>query len=273
MRATLLTLALSASACMVEYSFADVPHEKELIVVTASYNNSQWCQKYFESLIMQNYSNWRLIYFDDNSTDGTYDCIDEHVKKNNLQHKVSLYRNEKRKGHLCNQCAAIGMCPGDSIIVIIDGDDWLAHDRVFQIINEAYQSQDIWLTYGQFWYLKKNKKGFCREIPPEIIKKNAIREISWRTSHLRTFYAGLFQQIKLEDLLYKGSFFPKCVDVVTMFAMIEMAGTHIKFIPEVLYIYNDDNPLSYHHDPTHQRELEAYIRTMPRYEPLKEKLW
>ena len=87
------------------------------------------------------------------------------------------------------------------------------------------------------------------------------------------FYAGLFQQIKLEDLSHNNAFFPFCADVASMFAMIEMAGTHIKFIPEVLYIYNDDNPLSYHHDPTPQRELEAYIRTMPRYEPLKEKVW
>ena len=55
--------------------------------------------------------------------------------------------------------------------------------------------------------------------------------------------------------------------------MIEIGGHHVRFIPDILYIYNDDNPLSYHHDPTHQRELEAYIRKMPRYAPLKEKIW
>ena len=99
------------------------------------------------------------------------------------------------------------------------------------------------------------------------------RKLSWRTSHLRTFYAGLFQLIRLEDLLYNGQLLPKCVDVATMFAMIEMAGSHIKFIPEVLYIYNDNNPISYHHDPAHQREIEAYLKQQPPYQPLKEKVW
>lgn len=247
--------------------------EKPLVIITASYNNAQWCQKYFVSVAEQRYENWTLIYIDDASTDGTFASIMQLAQDYHLEHKITLVNNATRKGHLCNQYRAIHSCPANSIIVILDGDDWLAHEHVFETINSAYDDETIWLTYGQFWYWKKNKKGFCRPIPPDIIKTNAIREISWRTTHLRTFYAGLFQQIKLEDLSYKNSFFPYCADVATMFAMIEMAGTHIKFIAKVLYIYNDDNPLSYHHDPTPQRELEAYIRTLPRYQPLKEKSW
>lgn len=250
-----------------------IAQEKPLIVISASYNNVQWSKKYFDSIAEQKYDNWTLIYIDDASTDGTLDAIQKLANDYHLDHKITYIQNNKRNGHLCNQYNAIRRCPANSIILIIDGDDWLAHDHVFETINTIYQDENIWLTYGQFWYLKKNKKGFCRQIPPDIIQNNGIREITWRTTHLRTFYAGLFQQIKLEDLTYQGGFFPMCADVVTMFAMIEMAGIHHKFIPEVLYIYNDDNPLSYHHDPTPQRELEAFIRTMPRYQPLKEKVW
>lgn len=247
--------------------------EKPLVIITASYNNIQWCQKYFDSVAHQKYDNWTLIYIDDASTDGTLASIIQLALDYQLEHKITFIKNKKRNGHLCNQYHAIHACPANSIILIIDGDDWLANDTVFETINKAYQDENVWLTYGQFWYWKKDKKGFCRPIPPDIIQKNAIREISWRTTHLRTFYAGLFQQIKLEDLKHNNAFFPFCADVASMFAMIEMAGTHIKFIPEILYIYNDDNPLSYHHDPTPQRQLEEYIRTMQRYEPLKEKVW
>ena len=247
--------------------------EKPLIIITASYNNSIWCNQYFDSIINQEYDNWILFYIDDNSTDDTYEQMKQLIQLHNVDDKVILIKNPERRGHLHNQYHAIHACNKNHVIIILDGDDWLAHNHVFETINAAYADENIWLTYGQFWYLKKDKKGFCRPIAPDIIEKNAIREISWRTSHLRTFYAGLFQSIKYEDLLYQGAFFPKCVDVATMFPMIEMASTHIKYIPDVLYIYNDDNPLSYHHDPTHQREIEAYIRTMPRYQPLKEKPW
>jgi len=247
--------------------------QKSLVIITASYNNAAWCQNYFQSIADQEYENWTLIYIDDNSTDTTMEHMKNQARAHHLEHKITFIKNSERKGHLCNQYTAIHLCVPNSIIIIIDGDDWLAHNQVLKTINQIYSDENIWLTYGQFWYLKKNKQGLCRAIPPDIIKGNAIREISWRTSHLRTFYAGLFQQIKLEDLLYEGTFFPKCADVVTMFAMIEMAGPHIKFIPDILYIYNDDNPLSYHHDPSHQRELEACIRKMARYEPLREKPW
>jgi len=249
------------------------PQELPIVIVTASYNNSAWCQKYFESIIRQAYHNWFLIYINDNSTDDTLECIQQLIDLYGVSDKICIINNEERKGHLHNQYHAIHTINPNHIVIIVDGDDWLAHEHVFQTINTLYQSEDVWLTYGQFWYLKKNKKGFCKTIPNNVIASNSVREITWRTSHLRTFYAGLFQAIRQEDLLYEGNFFPKCADVVTMFAMIEMAGFHIKFIPEILYVYNDDNPLSYHHDPSHQRQLEECIRKKPRYQPLKEKVW
>lgn len=232
-----------------------------------------WCKQYFDSIAQQTYDNWFLIYINDCSTDDTLEIIQQLIAEYQVAHKVHIINNTERKGHLYNQYHAIQPLDPSSIILIIDGDDWLAHNNVFNVINNAYQDPHIWLTYGQFWYLKKNKKGFCKSIPQEVIEKNTIRDISWRTSHLRTFYAGLFQAILPEDLMHEGTFFPKCVDVVTMFAMIEMAGWHITFIPEILYIYNDDNPLSYHHNPAHQRELEECIRKKRRYQPLKEKIW
>ena len=214
-----------------------------------------------------------VIYIDDCSTDDTIELLQNSISDAHLESHFIVIRNEERMGHLFNQYHAIHACDKDSLIVILDGDDWLAHENVFQMISQSYQDENVWLTYGQFLYNQKNKKGFCRPIPPDVIANNSIRDISCRTSHPRTFYAGLFQLIKVEDLLYEGNFFPKCVDVATMFPMIEMAGEHVKFIPDILYIYNDANPISYHHDPSHQRKLEAYLRTLPRYKKLESEPW
>jgi glycosyltransferase involved in cell wall biosynthesis len=247
--------------------------EVPIVVITASYNNEQWVEQYFRSVIQQDYSNWSLLYTDDNSSDNTYQKINSFVKQSGLENRITLLKNKERKGHAYNQYHAIHQCDKNSIIVILDGDDWLAHENVFKTIDHYYQNPDIWLTYGQFWYLKKNKKGLCRPIPSDALERGTVRQLSWRTSHLRTFYAGLFQHIPYDDFFYDGNWIPKCFDVLTMMAMIELAGTRVQFIPDILYIYNDDNPISYHHDPTHQREIEAYIRTLPPYKSLKEKVW
>ncbi len=247
--------------------------DKQLVLITASYNNEMWIPRYFGSLMSQTYTNWHLIYIDDFSDDNTLANIQKLVNEYNLQDKVTIIHNNERHGHLYNQYHAIHNLDSRKIVVIFDGDDWWYDTDALATINDVYQDENVWITYGQFWYWKKNKKGFCREVPSDIIQKNGVRDISWRTSHARTYYAGLFQKIRLEDLLYNGEFFPKCADVVTMFPMIEMAGTHSKFISKILYMYNDDNPISFHFDPSQQRKLEEHIRAMPRYQPLKEKVW
>ena len=50
--------------------------------------------------------------------------------------------------------------------------------------------------------------------------------------------------------------------------MIEMAGVHVRFIPDVIYIYNDANSLNfYHNHMDKQRAIEAQIRGKQRYKP------
>jgi len=251
--------------------------ELPIVVITASRNNAQWFQLNLSSIISQEYSNWRLIYIDDNSTDGTAELVQNYMDTAGFSSHMTLIRNTERKGHLANQYAAIHSCKPEEIIIIIDGDDWLVdsewpmHKQVFSYINAVYQTEDIWITYGQFWYWKKNKKGLCKPLPNGALHDGTIRQFSWRTSHLRTFYAGLFQKIALEDLLWNGGFLPKCADVATMFPMIEMAGTHTKFIQDVLYMYNDDNPASFHHNPEEQRAIEKMLKEKAPYPRLSQK--
>lgn len=246
-------------------------HEQtSFAIVTGSYNNSQWCERNLTLLFEQDYGNWHLFYIDDCSEDDTLERVISLIKKHNKADKVTLISNTKRYGHMYNQYTIINKIDPRSVVVVYDGDDWCAHTHVLRKLNEVYTSGDVWLTYGQFWYWSKNKLGICRQLPEATIKNNLFREHPvWVTSHLRTFYAALFQQIRLEDLLYKGEFIPMSVDVATMFPMLEMAGEHIRFIEEVLYIYNDANQLSFFHD---NREKQAIIRkelaSRTKYKPL-----
>ncbi len=219
---------------------------KSICVVTTSRNNADWYQKNLDSVFAQNYPRDKvhIVYCDDASTDNTFNLVWEHVVQCGWQNNVTLLGNNRRRGAMFNHWRAIHLCAPDSIIVNLDGDDWFAHNNVLQTINQAYQNEKTWITYGQYEedHNPGKKIGHCREIPRVVKQRNAYRAFDWVSSHPRTFYAGLFQQIPLGYLLYKDDFFTSAVDLAMMFAMLELSGGRVAFIPEILYMYNVANP-------------------------------
>lgn len=244
--------------------------ERHITIVTASYNNKKYYQKNLDSIFNQNYSNYDLFYIDDGSNDGTAMLVENYIKNKSPKCKITLKKNKKSlRSPLHNQYKAIHNIDPNSIVVILDGDDWFAHNNVLKKINETYSNEDVWMTYGQFKEYPSNKIGFCCPMPKAIIEKNNYRNFRHQPSHLRSYYAWLFQKIKLKDLLYDGRFFPMTGDLAASMPMIEMTGGKFKFIPEILYIYNTENPLNDHKiDIKFQHELSPEIRKRARYKPL-----
>jgi len=243
--------------------------EKHIVVVIASYNNKDWYKKNLDSVFCQQYRNYHIIYIDDNSSDGTGKLVKKYILEKGQISRTILICNKNRQGALANQYKAIHSCNDHDIIIIVDGDDWLAHDDVFTKVNEVYSDNNVWLTYGQFQSYPSDNIGFCCPFPKEIITRNAFRNFINIPSHLRTFYAGLFKKIRIKDLLYKGNFFTMTGDIAAMFPMIEMARDHFKFIPDVLYIYNEATPINDHKVSKQlQRQLDLEIRQRKRYKKI-----
>lgn len=244
-------------------------YELPMVIVIASYNNFEWCKQNLDSVFMQKYNNFRVIYIDDCSNDGTFDFVNEYIQSHELSSRCSLIRNEFRKCALENQYNAIHSSQDNEIILILDGDDWFAHENVLSYLNTIYQDSNVWMTYGQFRFYPTNEIGFCNMMPSHVVENNSYRSYPHFPSHLRTFYVGLFKKIKKEDLCKDGKFFAMTGDMATMIPMIEMAGNRFKFIPDVLYIYNDINPISDHRVKRElQKEIDNYIRSLPAYTPL-----
>ncbi len=218
--------------------------ERPMVAVVVSYNNAQYYKKNLDSMFSQNYENFRVIYVDDVSPDGTADLVEQYVKEHDLADRLTLIRNKKNMGGMYNTHLAVHTCEDHEIVLTIDGDDWLAHDEVFSTINDAYEDKNVWLTYGSFMRYPDGKVFEWPSFPPEIIAENAYRSYRWIASHLRTFYAGLFKKIRKEDLMHKGKFIPSAWDLAMMFPMLEMAGGRIRSIQDVLYVYNRETPLN-----------------------------
>lgn len=246
-------------------------NEKPIVIVIPSYNNKNWYVRNLNSVFSQNYNNYRVIYVDDASPDGTGELVKAFVQENNQQQKITLIQNTKRQGALSNLHKAIWLCRPDEIVANLDGDDWFYDENVLSKLNHAYSDPKTWVTYGQFVYYPENWIGFGSQLPSYIIEENSFREnCKGYVTALRTFYAGLFQKIKSEDLLYNGEFFPMAWDIALMLPILEMSGSHSRFIPDLLYVYNIDSPINdFKVNASLQAHLDQHIRRMPKYSPLE----
>jgi hypothetical protein len=258
----------SAYAPFIQYKKKELP-QNQFVVIIPSYNNEEWYFKNLSSVLTQKYPHYRIIYIDDVSTDNTLQCVKDFIAQFDQDKKITLIANQQKQGALANFYYAIHSCQPHEIIVMLDGDDWLADENTLSILDAAYKDPNVWITYGQFKEYPSGRLGGARQLPAQVIAQRAYREYDWVTTHLRTFYAFLFHKIKREDLMYKGDFFPMAWDLAIMFPILEMAGEHSKFISDILYIYNRATPINDNKVNVQlQMFLDQTIHKMAKYQPL-----
>lgn len=234
---------------IVESGFPVLEH-KHFVVVVPLYNNEKWVEKNLGSILEQKYDNFRIIYINDASTDGTKGAVEQFFKECPPSISFDLWNNPHNLGASENIYRAVMSCENDEIIVMVDGDDWLAHDHVLQRLNEVYADPDVWMTCGnhlQYIPYTLIKADAAGEIPKEVQKSNSLRsyvQVKYPLSHLKTFYTALFKKVKLEDFQIDGHFFDCTSDVAMMVPMAEMAGSHYRHIRDILYIYNHVSPMN-----------------------------
>ncbi len=249
-----------------------ITEKKSFVIIIPSYNNSDYVEKNLRSVFSQKYDNFRVIYIDDNSRDDTFKKASELLRELDVNQKTSLIHNTENSGSLSNIYNAAHSCEDHEIVVLLDGDDFLAHDNVLNTLNEAYADPSVWLTYGNYldYPSFKQEPHICKKLSSKVIKKSLFRQSPWVTSHLRTFYASLFKQIQLKDLLYRGKFYSMSGDLAFMFPLLELGKNHIRFIDETLYLYNRQNPINDHKiNINFQQQCANHIRLQTKYPPLK----
>lgn len=150
----------------------------------------------------------------------------------------------------------------NSVVVCVDLDDWLPHDRVLERVQQMHDA-GAWVTYGSYQFAD----GRPGHVKPYA--STNYRGSSWLASHLKTFRAGLFHRITGDDLHYQGEWLHRCVDLATMFPVLEMAGDRVTCCGDVLYTYNFGESFEFAATPEQLREerrIERYVRTRKPYE-------
>jgi len=245
--------------------------EQPCVAVVLTHNNQEYCIDNITSILDQAYENFRVIIINDNSTDKTEELILSFIKEHPRKNSITYIKNKERLNIMANHVAALALCKDNEIVVHVDGDDHLSSPYALKRINAEYiKYPKTLLTYGSYVNLSTRERGFSEQIPHHVLTQNSIRNYKWVTSHIRTFRAWLFKQIKTPDLQYKGKFVPCAADVTFMLPMIEMAGKNARYIHTVLGIYNDKTPQNiYKTALATSQEIVAFMRSKKPYQPLK----
>lgn len=232
-----------------------------------SCQQEEWIRKCIESCITQNYDNFEVILVDAISTDKTFEIAKEYETCNYFK----AYQNEIRVPQIANILWLTKTSKEGSIIVSVDGDDWLKNKDVLSYLNNIYNSGDIWVTYGTYEnYPYGTRAGWVYEYPEHVRRHNLFRQYDWLGTHLRTYKRELFLKIDENDFKRAdGEWMDTTGDMAFMIPLLEMSGEKSKYINDILYVYNAGNSSSDSNlNRIRQIEMEKYIRTKKIYTPI-----
>lgn len=244
-------------------------------VVVPVRNAEQWVGRCIDSVATQVYDGeWSCIVVDDASSDSTRDAITRaiaSIASETVRARFKVRFNNERVGALANFVEgfkALGAeAEPESVLVQIDGDDWLYGPVVFQILRSTYEQTGCWMSWGSYAEWPNGALGMAGPMPNEAHVNGDYRSRPWVTSALRTFKAHLWYSVNDSDLRGQdGKYYDVTWDAAHMFPMIEMARERSTYIPNLLYCYNRATPFS--DDKIHrQRQLsvEAEIRKKAPY--------
>ena len=245
-------------------------------IVIPAYNCAPWIEKNLLSALKQRYDNFNIIYIDDSSNDKTSDIVNEIMKSEDKDNKITLIKNDNNKKALYNIDKAIDLAPEDSIIVLLDGDDWFPNFDVLSELDEIY-TDDIWITAGSYMESSTGRvieslKSDSSAWQDNIRRHHGSIGTPNIFSHLRTFRKRLFEKIEKEDLKdHDGKHYQCTFDRALMYPMLEMAGPQrYHSVEKIMYIYNRHNPLSVDRvQREDQLRIEQQIRNKPQYKKLQ----
>lgn len=129
-------------------------------------NTAKVVDRCYDSIRKQNYTNYRIIHFDDSSYDGTMEKVIDYLRdKPDMRDRFTVITQKYHNNALKNRhIGTMKYCQDGEIVVDMDSDDWLIGNQVFQLINTVYQKgnmykgekYDVWQAYTTniaFWFI------------------------------------------------------------------------------------------------------------------------
>lgn len=244
------------------------PIRTEKYVCVVVYRNQEHrIQRCLESILKAGRDDVGILVVDDNSTDASWDIVTTLTENNS---NVTIMRTNERYGRTCNlYMAHHKFVSDDSIVVIVDGDDYLLTETkdVFGIFDKYYDIGKM-VTCGNY---------FCTTPIPQLDTDsvhlvdfnrpwNAAACASWLAP--RTYVNKLFKQIPktvFKEKYDESKWISFAEDIATMPYIIDNCNRVGAFIPEVTYAYDTEHESEhwFHNRQNVQVYIRNFIKKLP----------
>lgn len=140
----------------------------KISVAMATYNGEKYILEQLDSLLNQTLDIDEVIICDDYSKDNTCQIIEKYIKKNRLEKRWILYKNNKNKGYANNFYTCMYKTSGDYVF-FCDQDDIWNNDKVEIMVNEMKRNKKIKMLASDFdpYYYSED----APKISSNILKK------------------------------------------------------------------------------------------------------
>jgi hypothetical protein len=143
-----------------KYNIGKYNKQLPLCLAMVGKNQAKVILKLFDSILRQNYTNYRIALMDDNSDDGTVQKLIEYLGNHTkLKDRSNIVVQPYERNALYNRhFANTRICQKGDIIIDLDTDDYLIGSQVFQLVNSLYQSgydykgkkEEVWSLFMNF---------------------------------------------------------------------------------------------------------------------------
>jgi hypothetical protein len=216
------------------------PLTNKYVFIVNFRNQSDKIERCIQSILDQNNSyDFGIAVTDDLSTDDSLEKVMNLLDRSNIDHIVT--RTTERKYSARNLYNAVTLLVNnpDSVIIEVDGDDFLYMNTVLDVINPHYNNGVVktfgnFITYPVKWdEMESNTLNHDIRTPWHQGKCSA-----WLP--LRTFKKQLFEQVELDYFLDRTdkTWLKTADDASVNPRMMELANGNVQYIDEQLYAYD-----------------------------------
>ncbi len=131
------------------------------------------------------------------------------------------------------------------VVVLLDGDDELAHERALEVIGQVYEREpEVQMTLGS------HRRSSGRPPPAKRYERwhfdwRLTDAVSWRAHHPRSFRVGLLRR-QWNTIRWRwpsGGFIRTGTDAALLLPLLRALEWHqLRQLSEVLYVYHDVRP-------------------------------
>lgn len=246
-------------------------HPQRFYVVSCARNAGEAAVRCLDSVYGQRHPSDRIehVYLDDASSDDTRQRIRGWLGTH-PDHRVTYIETTARRGGTKNTLVTFREAPLGSIVVELNGDDWLPDDGVLAHLDTLYADPSVWMTYNSCAFSDGRMRALNRPYPDATVRDGSYRDADWHAGALRTFRAELFSHVADDELIdpATGTYWESADDMVIFLALLELSGGHARHVERATYVYNHRETSEDRRDLAGGRKRGERIRAMPRHAPL-----